>query len=110
VVEAPPDCGEARRACLTPVLDAHAFARADEGRPGCLPHAWAATSDSLAARAAVVSGARRLVLLKSVTVPAGLGWAEAGRLGLVDPLLADVLRQGPPDLETEAVNLVAWLG
>jgi hypothetical protein len=85
------------------------FARANEGRPGCLPHAWAATSDSLAARVAVVCGARRLVLLKSVTVPPAVGWAEAGRLGLVDALLADVLRQRP-DLEVEAVNLRAWPG
>jgi aspartokinase-like uncharacterized kinase len=75
----------------------------------CLPHAWAATSDSLAGRVAVVCGARRLVLLKSVTVPPAVGWAEAGRLGLVDALLADVLRQRP-DLEVEAVNLRAWPG
>jgi aspartokinase-like uncharacterized kinase len=109
VIEDPPDCGEAWRAGLTPVLDAHAFARADEGRPGCMPHAWAATSDSLAARVAVVCGAGRLVLLKSVTVPPAVGWAEAGRLGLVDALLADVLRQRP-DLEAEAVNLRAWPG
>src|SRR6516225_2877287 len=49
------------------VLDAHAFARADEGRPGSLPHRWEATSDSVAARAAELAGAE-LVLLKSVTL------------------------------------------
>src|SRR5262245_62868008 len=32
-----------------PVLDALAFARDDEGRPGRLPHCWAVTSDSVAA-------------------------------------------------------------
>jgi aspartokinase-like uncharacterized kinase len=110
VVEDLQTCPEAWRAGLTPVLDAHAFAGADEGRPGRLPHAWAATSDSLAARVAAVGGARRLVLLKSVTVPAGMGWAEAGRLGLVDALFADLLRAGPSDLGVEAVNLAAWRG
>ena len=89
------------------VLDAHAFARADEGRPGCLPHVWDAASDSLAARVAVVARASRLLLLKSVTIPAGVGWAEAGRLGLVDPLFARVLEQAGPGLRVEAINLRA---
>jgi aspartokinase-like uncharacterized kinase len=89
------------------VLDAHAFARADEGRPGCLPHVWDVTSDSLAARVAVVARASRLILLKSVTIPAGIGWSEAGLLGLVDPLFASVVEQAGPDLLVEAINLHA---
>jgi aspartokinase-like uncharacterized kinase len=91
------------------VLDAHAFARADDGRPGCLPHVWDATSDSLAARVAVVAGASRLILLKSVSIPAGMDWGEAGRRGLVDPLFAGVLAQAGPGLRAEAVNLRAGL-
>ena len=39
------------------------------------------------------------------TIPAGISWAEAGRLGLVDPLFAGVVEQAGPDLFVEAVNL-----
>jgi aspartokinase-like uncharacterized kinase len=86
------------------LLDAHAFAQADEGRPGCLPHCWSVTSDSLAARVAVVAQASELVLLKSMSIPPDLPWEEVGRRGLVDPMFADVLRQAPR-LRTRAVNL-----
>jgi aspartokinase-like uncharacterized kinase len=86
------------------VLDAHRFALADEFRPGCLPHDWSVTGDSIAARAAVVADARRLVLLKSVNIPEGMGWAEAGRRGFVDPFFAEVSR----GLSVEAVNFRAW--
>jgi aspartokinase-like uncharacterized kinase len=89
------------------VLDPHPFVLADEGVPGCLPHSWDVTSDAIAARAAVVAGARRLVLLKSVTNPPGLTWEEAGRHGLVDRALATVLA-GAPWLQAEAVNFRAW--
>jgi aspartokinase-like uncharacterized kinase len=77
-----------------PIMAARAFARADEGRPGCLPHSWSVTSDSLAARLAVVCGASDLVLLKSVAIPEGIGWQQASEIGLVDryfPQIADQL-------------------
>jgi aspartokinase-like uncharacterized kinase len=87
------------------VLNPHAFAQADEQRPGRLPHTWAVTSDSLAARVADVAGARRLVLLKSVTIPAGMDWAEAGRRGLVDEAFARVLAGRRTPFDVLAVNL-----
>jgi aspartokinase-like uncharacterized kinase len=105
VVADPGVCLRAWGACRVPILDAYEFARSDDGRPGHLPHTWAAASDSLAARVAAVSEARRLVLLKSVTIPDGLDWAKAGRLGLVDDLFAEMVRQGRGDLEVTAVNL-----
>jgi aspartokinase-like uncharacterized kinase len=88
-----------------PVLDVHEFARADDQRLGRLPHTWAVTSDALAARVAVVTQARHLVLLKSTTIPPGMNWTEAGRLGLVDAMFAEVLRDAPAELRVSLINL-----
>jgi 5-(aminomethyl)-3-furanmethanol phosphate kinase len=66
------------------VLNCLTFAREDDARPGALPHAWAVTTDSIAARAAEVFAASRLVLLKSVDVPVGISHEEAARRGFVD--------------------------
>jgi aspartokinase-like uncharacterized kinase len=74
------------------ILDCHAFARADEGRPDHLPHSWSVTSDSIAARAARVSGAGELILLKSIAIPPGIDWSEASRLGWVDSYFAEAVR------------------
>jgi aspartokinase-like uncharacterized kinase len=74
-----------------PVLDPYAFARADEGHSGSLPHRWTVTSDSLAARLTHVAGADELILLKSVALPAGIDWKEAGERGLVDTYFAEAV-------------------
>ncbi len=92
------------------ILDSHAFVVADEASTGqaLLPHCWDATSDSVAARVAVVWHAERLVLLKSVTVPAEVNWDEASRLGLVDPVFPRILQQAGRPLEVQAINLKEW--
>jgi aspartokinase-like uncharacterized kinase len=92
------------------ILDPYPFIRADEGRVGCLPHRWEVTSDAIAARAAVVARACRLVLLKSVPLADGLDWEEAGRRGLVDGWFAHVLAQAQEALAVCAVNLRTWSG
>ncbi len=87
------------------VVDAHAFAMADEGRPGCLPHVWSVTSDSLAARLAVVLGAAELVLLKSVTVLPRPDWTAASARGFVDPYFPQA---AAPLAVIRAVNFREW--
>lgn len=86
------------------ILDPFAFGRADDGQPGCIPHAWEATSDSVAARAAVLAGGD-LVLLKSAEISPHLTWEEAARAGLVDPVFPGIVRAG--NLRAEAINLRA---
>jgi aspartokinase-like uncharacterized kinase len=103
--ECPPLWSEGK----VPVLDALHFLQADDGRSGALPHRWAVTSDAIAARLAVVSGARQLVLLKSVDVPRNIAWAEAARRGWVDEWFGRVLEQASPmsQPEVQIVNLRA---
>jgi aspartokinase-like uncharacterized kinase len=94
------------------VADAYHFLQADEGREGCLPHSWAVTSDSVAARLAVMGKASRLVLLKSVTIPNDLDWAQAARLGYVDDHFAAVIsrreRENSRSCAVSAVNFRDW--
>jgi aspartokinase-like uncharacterized kinase len=89
---------------VVPILDALRFAQADEGRPRSLPHRWDVTSDSLAARVAVVAQARELILLKSVTIPETMSWADAARCGYVDPFFAEVCRHADGEIPVRAVN------
>jgi aspartokinase-like uncharacterized kinase len=102
------DCPELWRRGVLPILDGHAFAREDEGRSGRLPQSWAVTSDSLAVRVADLAGAGQLVLLKSVAIPAGMDWAEAGRRGLVDAYFPEALARRATAFAVNAVNLREW--
>ena len=48
---------------------------ADDDRPDALPHHWDITSDSLAARAAILAKARELILLKSADSAGVTDWS-----------------------------------
>jgi 5-(aminomethyl)-3-furanmethanol phosphate kinase len=88
-----------------PVLDLNAFAFDDDGTAGYLPHSWDVTSDSLAARVAEVMAARELILLKSVTIPPHMDWAEASRRGFVDGHFPTMIARG---VKAHSVNLREW--
>lgn len=103
VVASPVECPALWSGTRLPILDAHAFALAEDAKSGRLPHCWEVTSDSVAARVAVVAGARRLILLKSIAIPPGTNWAEAGRHGWVDNYFGAVVRDS--GLIVEAINL-----
>jgi aspartokinase-like uncharacterized kinase len=83
------------------VIDMHEFAQTDEHRPDHLPHLWDVTSDSLAARLALVVGADRLILLKSAEPPES--WETSD---LVDPYFRRVTLQAP--IRIEAINFRTW--
>lgn len=86
------------------VLDCDAFATADPE----LPHSWAVTTDSIAARAAVVYRAARLVLLKSIDLPPGTSWPAAAARGWVDDHFPHVV--AGREILIEAVNFRSRLG
>jgi 5-(aminomethyl)-3-furanmethanol phosphate kinase len=82
------------------ILDVFAFAREDEWRPGALPHSWDVTSDSIAARVAVVTGAERLILLKSIDIPLGTSWTDATERGWVDRHFPHIIATAAFPVET----------
>jgi aspartokinase-like uncharacterized kinase len=99
------ECNGVWDQAMVPVMDPHAFAVADEGRTGFLPHCWSVTSDSLAARMARVSGASKLVLLKSVSWDQRVNWDKASNSGLVDTYFPQAIR----GLErVQAINFRQW--
>jgi 5-(aminomethyl)-3-furanmethanol phosphate kinase len=87
------------------VLDPHCFCNLSGPD---LPHTWEVTTDSIAAWAAVVWKAERLVLLKSIDVPPGTPWDEAAARGWVDPYFTRALAGYAGTVE--AVNLRTWGG
>jgi aspartokinase-like uncharacterized kinase len=74
------------------LLNPFTFAQEDESRPGALPHTWRVTTDSIAARVAVVYGAERLILLKSVDIPPETPWETAVTNGWVDAHFPQIAR------------------
>lgn len=89
------------------VLDCLSFARADESRPGALPHSWDVTSDSIAARVSAVFSAELLVLLKSVDVPEGSSQEEWARRAWVDAHFPRVVKATP--FPVEVINFRRFL-
>lgn len=95
-----------------PILDVLPFMEADDRQPQALPHHWAVTSDSIAARVACRLGARRLILLKSIDGNADQSWTAAAGNGLVDRyfpvVLEEALRNREEPLDVSIVNLRQW--
>lgn len=90
------------------IIGPYDFALRDDGQPGSLPHTWAVTSDSIAARAAVVGKAEKLILLKSIDIPPGTPWEAAAANGWVDEYFPCVIVGS--GLRVEAVNFRRWIG
>ena len=88
-----------------PILDPAAMLDADEGAPDRLPHSWNVSSDSIAARIAILTGAVRLILLKSADTDVRQTWGENAAVGLVDPLFP-ILVEGR--LDVEVINFRNW--
>jgi aspartokinase-like uncharacterized kinase len=93
---------------VVPIIDPQTLVLLDEGSSDHLPHTWDVTSDSIAARVAIVTGARSLALLKSVTIPPAMSWAEASQHGFVDVMFPRLIEQAGPGLRVEALNFREW--
>ena len=73
---------------------------------GPVPHTWDLTTDSIAAYAAAV-GRAKLILLKSIDVPAGTPWEQAAARGWVDGQFPHVV--ATHGLDVEVMNFRQWL-
>jgi aspartokinase-like uncharacterized kinase len=98
-------CQRAWRQGTVPIMDVHGFLETDEGNPGCLPHSWSVTSDSIAARFAVVHRARELILLKSITIPQTMDWPRAAQMGFVDAHFPKLMGG---EMMVRAINFREW--
>jgi aspartokinase-like uncharacterized kinase len=94
VVEDFPAMAESWSANRVPILAPRRVLDADDALPGALEHSWRVTSDSIAARVAVLLGAD-LLLFKSAPLPRGFDAAEASGAGLVDEAFPEVSRSLP---------------
>jgi aspartokinase-like uncharacterized kinase len=91
VVHRPEDLWACRNLGQVPILAPSRFLEeVDDRGPDPLAASWDVTSDSIAARIAVLLGARRLILLKSVGLSADIDRGEAARLGLVDAMFPQI--------------------
>ena len=97
------ECGKAWEAGQTAVIDPERFARGDARRKDALPRTWQVTSDSLALQLARRWRASQLILLKSISAPAG--WPEIGASGIVDPWFEKLLADGRGTMDVSIVNL-----
>jgi len=87
VVHRPEELGTSRNSGQVPILAPGQFLEeVDDLGPDPLPASWDATSDSIAARIAVLLGVRSLILLKSGGLCADIDRYQAARLGLVDAM------------------------
>jgi len=78
-----------------PILDTAAYLIASETKSLPLPHSWDVTSDSIAAWVAIHWPADRLMLLKSVDLPAGLSIPAACEANLVDNYFRQLANKMP---------------
>lgn len=72
-----------------------------------LERTWRVTSDSIAARIAEIRRASRLVMLKSVDLPAAMNWTDASAAGLVDAMFGEIVERA--GLPVEWINFRAIL-